>query len=108
MNISLEHVELIPKLLNEIKSIKLNQAMSSEKRWLNTRELSDYIGYSLDAINKMVKEGVFIDGIHYHKPQKKLLFDKEQVNNWIVGIQDDKYKIKVNQAVENILKGIEK
>jgi len=108
MNIPYEHLELIPKLLNEIKSLKLNQAISSDKKWLNTRELSDYIGYSLDAINKMVKDGVFIDGIHYHKPSKKLLFDKEQVNNWIVGIKDDKQKVRVNVAVENILKGIEK
>ncbi len=106
MNISLEHLELIPKLLNEIKSLKLTQAMSSEKRWLNTRELSDYIGYSLDAINKMVKDDIFIDGVHYYKPSKKLLFDKEQVNNWIVGIKDDKQKQRVNIAVENILAGM--
>ena len=106
MNISLEHLELIPKLLNEIKSLKLTQAMSSEKRWLNTRELSEYIGYSLDAINKMVKDDIFIDGIHYYKPSKKLLFDKEQVNNWIVGIKDNKQKQRVNIAVENILAGM--
>jgi len=106
VNISLEHLELIPKLLNEIKSLKLTQAMSSEKRWLSTRELSDYIGYSLDAINKMVKDDIFIDGIHYYKPSKKLLFDKEQVNNWIVGIKDDKQKQRVNIAVENILAGM--
>ncbi|MFA5455060.1 MAG: DNA-binding protein [Sulfurimonas sp.] len=106
MNISLEHLELIPKLLNEIKSLKLSQAMSGDKRWLNTRELSDYIGYSLDAINKMVKDDIFIDGIHYYKPSKKLLFDKEQVNNWIVGIKDDKQKQRVNIAVENILAGM--
>jgi len=107
MNISLENLELIPKLLNELKSLKLTQAMSSDKKWLNTRELSDYIGYSMDAINKMVKDGVFVDGIHYHKPQKKLLFDVEQVNNWVVGIKDEKHKVKVNVAVEKILKGIE-
>lgn len=106
MNISLEHLELIPKLLNEIKSLKLSQAMSGDKRWLNTRELSDYIGYSLDAINKMVKDDIFIDGIHYYKPSKKLLFDKEQVDNWIVGIKDDKQKQRVNIAVENILAGM--
>ncbi|WP_310442244.1 hypothetical protein [Sulfurimonas sp.] len=106
MNISLEHLELIPKLLNEIKSLKLNQAMSSEKRWLNTRELSDYIGYSLDAINKMVKDDVFVDGIHYYKPSKKLLFDKNQVDNWIVGIRDESVKNRVNIAVENIMSGV--
>lgn len=107
MTISLEYLELIPKLLNEIKALKLNQAIDVSKRWLNTRELSDYIGYSMDAINKMVKENIFIDGVHYHKPQKKLLFDVEQVNNWVVGIKDDKYKLCVNSAVESILKGIE-
>lgn len=64
MNVNFEHLELLPKLFNEIKALKLNQAMQSEKRWLNTRELSDYIGYSLDAINKMVKEEIFINGIH--------------------------------------------
>jgi len=107
MNIPFQHLELIPKLLQELKVLKLNQAMSSDKRWLNSRELSDYIGYSMDSINKMVKEDIFIDGIHYHQPQKKLLFDKEQINNWIVGIKDEKHLSKVSQAVENILKGIE-
>lgn len=106
MNISLEHLELIPKLLNEIKSLKLTQAMSSEKRWLSTRELSDYIGYSLDAINKMVKDDIFIDGIHYYKPSKKLLFDKHQIDNWIVGIRDESVKNRVNIAVENIIAGM--
>lgn len=106
MNISLEHLELIPKLLNEIKSLKLTQAMSSEKRWLNSRELSDYIGYSMDAINKMVKEDVFIDGIHYYQPSKKLLFDKNQIDNWIIGIKDDSQKNRVNIAVKKILEGI--
>lgn len=107
MMIGLEYLELIPKLLNEIKALKLNQAVDTGKRWLNSRELSDYIGYSMDAINKMVKDDVFVDGIHYHKPSKKLLFDKEQINNWIVGIKDDKHKQRVNVAVQNILKGIE-
>lgn len=104
--VNFEHLELIPKLLIEIKALKLNQAMQSEKRWLNTRELSDYIGYSLDAINKMVKEDIFIEGVHYYKPQKRLLFDKEQINNWVVGIKSDAHKNRVNEAVEHILHGI--
>lgn len=106
MNISLEHLELIPKLLNEIKSLKLTQAMSSQKRWLNTRELSDYIGYSIDAINKMVKEDTFIDGVHYYQPSKKLLFDREQIDNWVLGIKDINQKNRVSVTVENIISGI--
>ena len=107
MDIPFQHLELLPKLLKEIEALKLNQTMSSEKKWLNTRELSDYIGYSMDAINKMVKEDIFISGVHYYQPQKRLLFDKEQVDNWIVGIKDDKHFNKLNLAVESILKGIE-
>ena len=107
MDIPFQHLELLPKLLKEIEALKLNQTMSSEKKWLNTRELSDYIGYSMDTINKMVKENIFINGVHYYQPQKRLLFDKEQVDNWIVGIKDDKHFNKLNLAVESILKGIE-
>ena len=107
MNIPFQHLEIIPKLLQELQALKLNQSMNSDKRWLNSRELSDYIGYSIDAIHKMVKENIFIDGIHYHQPQKKLLFDKEQINNWIVGIKGEKHLNRVSTAVQNILKGIE-
>ena len=106
MNIGLEHLQLIPNILKQLEVLKLNQAMSSDKRWLNSRELSDYIGYSMDAINKMVKDDVFIDGVHYHKPSKKLLFDKEQVNNWVIGIKDKSQIQRANVAVEKILEGI--
>jgi predicted DNA-binding transcriptional regulator AlpA len=107
MNVGLEHLQLIPQILKQLESLKLSDAMQSEKRWLNTRELSDYIGYSLDAINKMVKENVFIDGIHYHKPQKKLLFDKVEVDNWVFGIKSDKQKLNINNRVNEILQGID-
>ena len=53
MTISLENLELIPKLLDEIRALKLNST-SNEKKWLTSRELSEYMGYSLDTINKMV------------------------------------------------------
>ena len=106
MNIGLEHLQLIPKLFNEIKSLKLQSAMNNDKRWLNTRELSDYIGYSLDPISKMVKDDVFIDGVHYHKPSKKLLFDKQEVDNWIIGYRSDSNKRDVDVVVNEILSTI--
>ncbi|MEA2091294.1 MAG: hypothetical protein U9O83_02885 [Campylobacterota bacterium] len=107
MTVSLEYLELIPKLLEEIKSLKLSQAMKSEKRWLTTRDLSDYIGYSIDAINKMVQSDVFIDGVHYYQPSKKLLFDKLEIDNWIIGIRSDRIKRDVNLIVDDVLNGIE-
>ncbi len=106
MKVTIEHLELLPKIFNEIKALKLTQAMQSDKRWLNTRKLSDYLGYSLDAINKMVKENVFAAGVHYHKPQGKLLFDKEQIDNWVMGVKNDSDLSRVNEVVESILQGI--
>ncbi len=106
MKVTIEHLELLPIIFEEIKKLKLAQAMRNDKRWLNTRELSDYLGYSFDAINKMVKENVFITGIHYHKPQGKLLFDKEQIDNWVLGIKNETEIKNVNESVENILRGI--
>jgi predicted DNA-binding transcriptional regulator AlpA len=104
MTISLENLELIPKLLDEIKALKLN--MSNEKKWLNTTELCAYIGYSIDSVHKMVKENTFIDGIHYYQPSKKLLFDKHEVDNWIVGFKSDKARQNVNLVVNEILANI--
>jgi hypothetical protein len=107
MNLPLENLELLPKVLQEIQSLKLRYGSKDEKRWLSTRELSRYIAYSLDGINKMVKDGVFIDGLHYHKPQKKLLFDKEQIDNWIIGLKDKKHKDTIDSLVDDVLQGIE-
>ena len=107
MNVSLEHLELIPKVFEAIKTLKLQNAMTSEKRWLNTRELSDYIGYSLDSINKMVRDDVFVDGVHYYKPSKKLLFDKQEIDNWIVGYKSERVKRDVNLVVDEIIATIQ-
>jgi len=105
MTILLENLELIPKLFEEIKALKLNST-KNEKKWLNSRELSAYIGYSMDSINKMVKEDVFIDGVHYYKPSKKLLFNKYEIDNWIIGIRSNKAKHDVNLVVDNLLANI--
>ncbi|MBE0499365.1 MAG: hypothetical protein IBX43_09030 [Campylobacterales bacterium] len=106
MNISLEHLELIPKVFEAIKALNLQNVITNEKRWLNSRELSDYIGYSLDSINKMVKDEVFVDGVHYYKPSKKLLFDKQEVDNWIIGLRSDRTKRNVNIVVDELLANI--
>ncbi len=103
MNIELEHLKLIPTILKQIESMKLQKAMSSEKRWLNTRELADYVGYSIDSINKMVQEQVFQQDVHYYKPSKKLLFDKPEVDNWVLGIDSEVSKKNVATILDDIL-----
>jgi len=100
MNIDFSKLDTILTLLHSIEKVLTTQ---TEKRWLTTRELSDYIGYSLDSINKMVKDDVFIDGVHYYKPSKKLLFDKIEVDNWIVGLKSKKARHDVNSVVNRLL-----
>ncbi len=104
MTISLENLELIPKLLDEIKALKLN--ITNEKKWLTANELSSYIGYSIESIHKMVKENVFIDGIHYYQPSKKLLFDKKEIDNWVIGFKSDRARQNVNLVVNELLANI--
>lgn len=104
--IDMENINLIKNILQDIKVIKNSLANPSDKKWLTTRELSDYIGYSIDSINKMVKENIFIDGIHYYKPSKKLLFNKLEVDNWVMGIRSDKVKHDINLVVDSLLANI--
>ena len=105
MKISLENLELTPKLLDEIRALKLNNS-SREKKWLTSRELSDYMGYSLEAINKMVQDNVLIDGVHYYKPAKKLIFNKLEIDNWIMGYKSHKITQNVNSIVSEVLASI--
>jgi hypothetical protein len=105
MNISLENLELIPKLLQEIKVLKLNNTSFIKKRWLNTNELADYTGYKLETIKAKVKRGDFILGVHYYKRDGKLLFDKPEVDNWVMGIEasDREAKTDYSNVVNEVL-----
>lgn len=105
MTISLENLELIPKLLEEIKTLKLNSSCN-EKKWLTSKELSEYMGYSLEAINKMVQDNVLINGIHYYQPAKKLIFNKHEIDNWIMGYRSHKITRNVNAIVSEVLASI--
>ena len=104
--IDMENINLIKNIVKDVEIIKNTFANQTDKKWLNTRELSDYIGYSMDSINKMVKEDVFIDGIHYYKPSKKLLFNKLEVDNWVMGIRSNKSKQNINLVVDGLLASI--
>lgn len=99
MNIKYEYLELIPELLDEIKSLKQNA--STEKRWLNINEASTYLGYSKDYIHKL-KDDEFFEGTHYFK-KGKLLFDRLELDNWVT---DRNSKVSPKQIVSQILKDI--
>ena len=103
MMIEFECLKLLPVILKRLDSLKLQDVVSSSKRWLNTKELADYVGYSIDSINKMVKEQVFLQDVHYYKPSKKLLFDKVEIDNWVLGMPSEKNSKKADEILKNIL-----
>ena len=58
-----------------------------EKRWLSTQELSEYIPYSKETINKKVQDETFICGVHFYQQAKIRMFDKLKIDEWIVSNQ---------------------
>jgi len=55
-----------------------------EKRWLSTHELSEYIPYSKETINKKVQDETFICGVHFYQQAKIRMFDKLKIDEWII------------------------
>ncbi len=99
MDIKYENLELIPKLLEEIKSLKQN--INAEKRWLNVAEVANYIGYSKDRIHALTNDE-FIEGTHYYK-KGKLLFDRFELDNWVTNCNS---KISPKDIVNHVLKNL--
>jgi excisionase family DNA binding protein len=103
MNVNFENLEKIEEILTlvvELRNMKMNEI---KKRWLTTDELSDYIGYSKETISKKVKDGEFELDKHYYKPERKLMFDKNAIDKWIMGIDDGAQFESVNNIVNNVL-----
>lgn len=95
---------------NRLKNIEnqlsqLLERVGIQKQWLNTNEVAYYLGYSVESIHKMVKNGEFQQGFHYHKKIKRLLFNKTNIDIWV---QSDK-QLSVNSTnynVDNVISGI--
>ena len=88
MNINLEALNQIPQLLELIVSMKSTiENGTIEKRWLNTRELADYTSHKFGTIQTKIKKGDFTQGVHYFKKGGILLFDKTEVDNWVMGVK---------------------
>ena len=109
MNIAFESLNLLPAIDKRLIVLEKILSDSSDKRWLNTTEVSSYMGYSKENIYKMVQRNELILGVHYHKRCKKLLFDKNEVDNWVMGINThplmDMNQV-VNSTIEEIISSI--
>lgn len=108
MNINLEALEQIPQIYEILKILSEKVENKIEKKWLSTEETAQYLGYSKDSIDAMVKKGEFISGIHYYQKMRKRMFDKTALDKWVVGldlVQSD-FELQVNNTIEDIVSSI--
>ena len=75
-------VERLNKITLRLETIE--SKIKLEKRWLSTSELSEYIPYSRETINKKVQDETFICGVHFYQQAKIRMFDKLKIDEWIV------------------------
>ena len=80
MNINFENLSKIDDVLEKLN--QLEQKLSTSKRWLNVNETAIYLGYSKEYIHKL-KDSQFIENIHFYKKAGKLLFDVNELDNWV-------------------------
>ncbi len=107
MSIDMENINLIKDMAKDIEVIKKTLSNQSTKRWLNTKELADYLGYSKNRIYKL-KEEVFLENLHFYKKVGKILYDRVAIDSWMVGKESDEINKSQRQIVANILSSIKK
>lgn len=95
----LQQIPEIKQMLGEL--LKLQKEEKIEKKWLNTEEVAKYLGYSTDSINRL-KKTVWQEGIHFYKPNGRIVFDKNQLDEW-VRFGDN---IQVDEIVNNTLSAL--
>lgn len=105
MEINFEHLNLIPQILGELKSLNAKllstQNATNQKRWLSTEELAAYIGYSKDTIYKL-KDDEFREGVHWYK-KGRIFFDRIAIDEWIVSGYNQDAKKNVSAMLDKII-----
>jgi len=104
MNLAFENLNKIDDILEKLEY--LDSKISSEKRWLSTSETSEYLGYSKNSIDAMVKSGEFILGHHYYQRARKRIFDREILDKWVLGLDFSDCKTDFNSRINETIKDI--
>ena len=84
MNINFESLGKIDEIYNLLVLLKNEVNNKIEKRWLTSEELALYIGYSKESIKKFLKDEEFELNYHYFKKDRKNIFDKNAIDEWIM------------------------
>jgi len=104
--INMEDINLIKQISDDVSVIKKQLENESSKRWLNVRELAEYIGYSKDRIYK-IKDEYLLEGVHFYNRTGKLLFDRVAIDSWVVGKDTHETDLKQQEIVDHVLSSIE-
>ena len=104
MNVNFECLEKIPEIYNLLLLLQNEVKNKVEKKWLTTEELSVYIGYSKESIKNMIKEEEFILELHYYKKHRKNIFDKLEIDKWIMNSNNTYKTNNYELLTNNILK----
>ena len=100
MLVDFENLSKINTILSKLEEIEAK--LTSEKRWLNIKEASNYLGYSQDHLHKL-KNDYFIEGKHYHKKAGRVLFDKIAIDTWV---QSSVSSVNAKEIAQSILKDL--
>jgi len=107
MYISFEIHEKINTILEKVNT--LEEKVSNEKKWLSVSETANYISYSQESIRKLIRSGEFIQGVHFHKKIKKLIFNKYELDKWIEGESHKTItNLNIDETIEEIISSIRK
>ena len=104
MNIAFENLEKLQEIYNILVLLRDKEINKIEKRWLTTEVLSEYIGYSKESIKNMIKEEEFILELHYYKKHRKNIFDKLEIDKWIMSPNKTYERNNYELLTNNILK----
>ena len=105
MNINFESLGKIDEIYNLLVLLKNEVNNKIEKRWLTSEELSLYIGYSKESIKNMIKNEEFVIDLHYYKKHRKNIFDKAEIDKWIMGsnkANTNNYELLANRILKNV------
>jgi hypothetical protein len=102
MDIKFENLAKIDEILIKIDYIEKQLSNTNYKRWLNINETAIYLGYSKDYIHKL-KDSSFILNKHYYKKSGKLLFDKDELDLWVIS---DKNILDPKNIAKTVLKDL--
>lgn len=104
MNVDFENLNKITEIVTQINELKkMIQDGRIEKKWLNTDETAFYLGYSKSKIADLTSRD-WQEGVHYYKPAGRKIFNKEKLDEWVIGGSD----MNTDQIISDVFSGIVK